>query len=86
MCNDVHYSNDYDGRRIHNRTPAPARTFKAATTTKPNKTKSNHVQPKDTQIKLMATHITEKTTGNYNRRKENRITVSSKILDHNLYT
>jgi hypothetical protein len=37
--------NDYDGRPTHNRTPAPARTLRAATTRKPNKTKSNHVQP-----------------------------------------
>jgi hypothetical protein len=34
---------------------APARSFKAATSNKPNKTKSNHAQPKDTQIKLVVT-------------------------------
>jgi hypothetical protein len=39
--------------------------------------KSNHVQPKDTQIK---------TRGNYKRRKGNCISVSSRILKHNLYT
>jgi hypothetical protein len=67
MCSVVHYSNDYDGRPTQHTTPAPARTFKAATSNKPNKTKSNHVQLKDTQIKLMVTHITKITRGNYNR-------------------
>jgi hypothetical protein len=38
-------------------------------------------------IKLMVTDITKITRGNYNRKKENRITVSSRILNHNnLYT
>jgi hypothetical protein len=75
-------ANDYDGRSTHNRTPAPARTFKAATTNKPNTTKRNHVQTKDTQIELMVNHITKITRGNYNRKKENRIRVSSGILNH----
>jgi hypothetical protein len=55
----IDLSNDYDGRTTHNRTPTPARTFKAATTNNPNKTKSNHVQPKDTQMKIMLIHITK---------------------------
>jgi hypothetical protein len=42
---------DHDDRPTYNRTTASARTFKAATTSKENKTKSNHVQPKATQIK-----------------------------------
>jgi hypothetical protein len=51
-----------------------AGTFKAATTSKQN------------QKSPRATHITKITTGNY-KRKENCITVSSRILDHNnLYT
>jgi hypothetical protein len=33
--------------------------LKAVKTNKPNKAKSNHVQPKDTQIKLMVNHITK---------------------------
>jgi hypothetical protein len=42
---------------------------------------SHHVQPKDTQIKLMVTHITKIiTTGNYNRRKENRNTMAAESL------
>jgi hypothetical protein len=61
---------DYDGRPAHSRTPAPARTFKAATTNKPNKTKTNHVQPKDTKIKLIVTHVTKITKGNYGLRHE----------------
>jgi hypothetical protein len=49
--------------------------------------KLNHVQPKDTQIKLMVNHIAETTRGNYNMKKGNRITVSSRILNHNnMYT
>jgi hypothetical protein len=38
----------YDNRSTHNRTPTPTKTFKAATTNKPNKTKINHMQPLDT--------------------------------------
>jgi hypothetical protein len=35
----------------------------------------------------MVIYVTNITRGNYNRRKENRITVSSRILNHNnLYT
>lgn len=39
-------TNNYDGQPTHNRTPAPARTFKAATANKPNK---NQKQPHATQ-------------------------------------
>jgi hypothetical protein len=35
---------------------------------------------------LEGSHITKITRDNYNRRKENRITVSGRILKHNLYT
>jgi hypothetical protein len=34
-------TNDYDGLPAHKRTPTPPRIIKAATTSKPNKTKSN---------------------------------------------
>jgi hypothetical protein len=44
---------DYDGRPTRNWTPAPGRTFNSATSKKSNKTRSNHMQPKDTQIILM---------------------------------
>jgi hypothetical protein len=58
---------------------------------KPKQEHSRQPQPAKpkatTQIKLMVTHITEITRGNYSRRKENRITVSGRILNHNkLYT
>jgi hypothetical protein len=33
----------------------PSKNIQGVTTNKPNKTKSNHVQPKDTYIKLMVT-------------------------------
>jgi hypothetical protein len=49
----------------------------------PQQEHSREPQPKQ----LCATHITKITRSNYNRRKENRITVSSRILNHNnLYT
>jgi hypothetical protein len=48
--------------------------------TKSNKIKSHHVQPKDTHIKLMVTNITKITRGNYNRRKEDPITVNNRNL------
>jgi hypothetical protein len=44
-----------------------------------HKTKQNQKQPH-------ATHTTKITRGNYNRKKENRITVSSRIHDHNTCT
>jgi hypothetical protein len=40
-------------------------------------------QTKQNQKKPRATHITKITRGNYNRWKENRITVSSRILNYN---
>jgi hypothetical protein len=56
---------------------AISRVFIAPTTNKPNKTKINHAQPKDTWMKLMVTHVRKITRGNYDRRKETRLTVST---------
>jgi hypothetical protein len=44
---------------------------------------SHNGQTKQNQKQPHATHITKITTGNYNRRKENRIIVSRRILNHN---